>query len=291
MTDVAVQFAGLCALIAGVLLGYWRWIRPRAAHLNFQSFGLVTLLILTLMGGLIGSTGWWFDYPSSFAWDLPTLASRMLASAGWAFGVANFIVLERPTQRRVRLALLMLLTYLLPLAIAIVLFHLDRFDPNAPITYAFFIFVIGMIVPCIWYLLRQPTITPDDSQPTDNLTRAWLTLIAVLMGLWGIALFITDSGSDLIWVWVGDLLTTRLIAVMLLTIAVAAIYSRNYVDTARITLIAIVVYGFGVIAANIANLLDNKPLKPVYVVVFGIAALISLGLLIVNREQPAAPIS
>src|SRR5690349_19837943 len=115
--SIAVQFVGLVALIVGVGLGYWRWIRPRTSQLNLQSMGLVALLILTFMGGLIGSTGWWMDDPSSFAWDLPTIASRMLANAGWAFAPATLFALEHPTGRRVRLALLMLLTYLLPLSI------------------------------------------------------------------------------------------------------------------------------------------------------------------------------
>jgi hypothetical protein len=287
--SVAVQFAGLVALIVGVGFGYWRWIRPRASQLNLQSMGLVALLTLTFTGGFIGSTGWWFDNPSSFAWDLPTIASRMLANAGWAFGAATFFVLEHPTQRRIRLALLMLLTYLLPLAIAIVLFHLDRFDPSAPITYAFFIFVIGMIVPCIWYLLRTPTIESDttkDSTPSNNLTRVWLTIIAVVTAVWGIALFATDSGTDLIWLWAGDLLTSRLIAVMLLTIAVAAFYSRNHADTARITLYTIIVYGLGIVASNVAALLDNKPMKLVYLIAFGGVALISIALLAIDQKRP-----
>lgn len=287
MSNVAVQFIGLCTLIIGVAAGYWLWIRPRRAQLSIQSFGLLALLILTFMGGLIGSTGWWFDYPSSFAWDLPLLASRMLANAGGAFGAATFMTLQHPTPRRVHLALLMLFTYLLPLAIAIVLFHLDRFDPQAPISYAFFIFVIGMLVPCVWYLLRQATIIPDtanDTQPSNQITNIWLTVIGVLMGLWGVALFITDSGSDLIWLWAGDLLTSRLIAVMLLTIAVAVFYSHRYADTARVTLVTIIVYGLGVIASNIAMMLENKPMRPAYIVVFGIAALVSFVLLTLKQK-------
>ncbi|MFN8372282.1 MAG: hypothetical protein U0694_05320 [Anaerolineae bacterium] len=288
MSNVAVQFLGLCALIAGVAGGYWLWIRPRAAELSMQSAGLLWLIILTFMGGIIGSSGWWFDEPSSFAWDLPPLASRMLASAGWAFGAASFMTLRQPTARRVRLTLLMLLTYLLPLAIAIIFFHLERFDPNAPITYAFFIFVVAMVIPCIWFLLRPPTIgtdSPQDTIPSSSRTRLWLTLVGTLMGLWGLALFITDSGTDLIWVWPGDLLTSRLIAAMLLTIALAAFYSRAYADSARVALVTIVVYGVGVILSNLASLLADKPMKLAYVVVFGAAALISFGLLLVPERS------
>ncbi|MCL4836227.1 MAG: hypothetical protein KJZ86_27555, partial [Caldilineaceae bacterium] len=37
--------------------------------------------------------------------DLPPLASRILAAAGWSFAVVCLLVLERPTDRRLRLVL------------------------------------------------------------------------------------------------------------------------------------------------------------------------------------------
>ena len=49
--------------------------------------------------------------------------------------------LHRPVPRRMRLVMLMLAVYLAPLPTA-PLFHLDRFDPAAPITYAFFALVL-----------------------------------------------------------------------------------------------------------------------------------------------------
>lgn len=275
-----MQVLGLLMLIAGVGGAYWFLVRPRVPPGDIQRSGLLMLLVLTMMGGSIGSIGWWTDNPASFSWDLPLLASRMLAAAAVAFGVLNWLALAHPTQRRVRLALLLLLTYLLPLAIAIVLFHLNRFDPTAPITYAFFLIVIGMILPAGGYLWRQPSIIEDtarDSRPTSSLSRAWLTGLAIFMGVWGIALFLTDSGPDLIWAWPGDLLTSRLIAVMLLTICAAAFYSRNRADSAHLTHMLVLVYGLGVVAANIAHALEGKPIKPLYVAVFAVMAFISLG--------------
>lgn len=82
------------------------------------------------------------DHPSSFSWDLPPLASRMLAAAGWAFGVATLAALQRPVPHRT--GLLMLATYLAPLLAAVLLFHLD---PYAPITYAFFAIVLLLNAP------------------------------------------------------------------------------------------------------------------------------------------------
>lgn len=286
MDTIIIQLLGLVALFAAVGGGYWRWVRPHPS-LDWQAKGVLLLLILTMAGGLIGSTGWWFDEPRAFSWDLPPLASRMLAAAGWAFAAATFMALQRPTRRRIRLVLLMLAVYLIPLAVAIVLFHRDRFDPAAPITYAFFIIVTGIVVPTVWYLVRPAVVLKDGAPvPVAGWVRGWLISTAVVMVLWGLALFITDNGPvNLIWVWPGDLLTSRLIAVMLLTIATAAFYSLRDGDTARITLVVLLVYGFGAALANLWSVTAGKPVQPLYVVVFGGIGIISLVLL---RWRPAS---
>jgi hypothetical protein len=267
--------------------GYRRWIRPR--EVGTQGKGMLLLTIVTLVGGLVGSTGWWIDDPRSFSWDLPPLASRMLASAGWAFGVATIAALQRPVPRRMRLVMLMLAAYLAPLLVAIPLFHLDRFDPAAPITYAFFALVLPMTVAALWYLFQQPVIIsdePTDSLPPTPLVGAWLGLVAAVTAFWGLALFITDNGpSGLIWAWPGDLLTSRLIAVMLLTLAIGAVYALRYADVSRVMLGVIAVYGFGVTLANLWNILVSKPVKPSYVAAFGIMFLVSATLLIAERQN------
>ncbi|MCA0455175.1 MAG: hypothetical protein LCI00_14465 [Chloroflexi bacterium] len=277
MDNILVQFLGLMALILAVGGGYWHWIRSRVG-LDWQAKGVLLLLVATMAGGLIGSTGWWIDDPSAFSWDLPPLASRMLAAAGWAFGAATFMTLQRPTRRRVRLVLLMLAVYLIPLAVAIVFFHLDRFDPTVPITYAFFILVILLVVPTLWYLIRPPMALADKSHTaTSVIVRRWLLVVASVTALWGFALFITDNGPiPLIWVWPGNLLTSRLIAVMLLTIATAALYSLDDADTARVTLVVVLVYGFGAALANLWSVTAGRPVQPLYVLVFGLMGVMSL---------------
>ncbi|MBE7528911.1 MAG: hypothetical protein HND44_20240 [Chloroflexi bacterium] len=113
-----------------------------------------SIVILTGVGGFVGAFGWWFDVRASFSWDLPPLASRMLAAAAWAFAVGCWQALARPSLPRLRLIIIMLFVYLTPLAAAIVLFHLDRFDWTAPITYAFFVIVLGMVALTIWHLFH-----------------------------------------------------------------------------------------------------------------------------------------
>lgn len=276
--DILVQLLGLLLLGGGVFLGYRRWVQPRAD--SGAARALLLLLVLTLMGGFIGAFGWWLDDPRAFSWDLPPLASRMLAAAGWAFAAATLMTLQNPRPGRVRLFLLLLAVYLAPLALAIVFGHLDRFDRSAPITYAFFVIVLLMTLPALFFLLRTPAIpgVADDDVPSDAPVRGFLLGAAALMAVWGGALFLTDSGgSDLIWVWPGDLLTSRLIAVMLLAIAAGAAYSARHADRARVMLVMLVVYGLGVMAANLANLLADRPVKWSYVLAFlGLALLAAL---------------
>jgi hypothetical protein len=278
MPGLLIQFLGLLALIGGSIRGYRIWVRPHEKDLTFQGRGMLLLLIVTLMGGMIGGVAWWFDDPRAFSWDLPPLASRMLGAAGWSFGMITFMALTRPAYQRIRLALLMLFTYLAPLLIVIPLFHLNRFDPSAPITYAFFALVIGLTIPALWYLVKQPRILPNEPQMPPNATiQTWLLIVAVVMLLWSAALFITDqSFTDLIWVWPGDLLTSRLIGVMLLTLAVGALYSLRSADAASMLLNGIIVYGAGIVVAMLWNAFANKPIKLSYVVVFGLMAVISL---------------
>jgi hypothetical protein len=275
----------LVALLGLAAWGYRHWICPRRVGIHGK--GMLLLSVLTLVGGLLGSTGWWIDDPRSFSWDLPLLASRMLASAGWAFGVATLAALHRPVPRRTRLVMLMLAVYLAPLLVSASLFHLDRFDPAAPITYVFFALVLTMTVAALWYLFEQPVIVP--SEPADSLAPTarvgrWLGLVAAVTALWGLALFVTDSGpSGSIWVWPGDLLTSRLIAVMLLTIAVGAVYALRSADVSRVMLGVIGVYGFGTMLANLWNILANKPVNPSYIAAFGIMFLVSATLLIAEK--------
>src|SRR5918994_1285749 len=66
----------LVALLGLAAWGYRHWICPRRVGIHGK--GMLLLSVLTLVGGLLGSTGGWIDDPRSFSWDLPLLASRML---------------------------------------------------------------------------------------------------------------------------------------------------------------------------------------------------------------------
>ena len=290
MLNLLLSLIALVLLVTGIFLGYLRWIRPRRGTLGFQSTGLMLLLVTTFMGGLLGSPFWWLDLAPSFAWDLPPLASRMLAAAALSFAVVSFIALEQPRRRPVRLVLILLVVYLAPLVAAAVLWHLDRFNLAAPVTYGFFIIAAGMTVSALWYCLRQPACAPDlalpDGPPPGVIT--WLLGVAGVTGLWGLALFVSDSGpSPLIWAWPGDPLSSRLIGVMLLALAAGALVGLREMATARMVLWLGVTYGSGLALASLWNVIGGRPVKWSYVVVFGLIALGSAVLLWVNRGRIA----
>ena len=238
------------------------------------ALGLAGLLvILTTEGGFIGAFSWWFGIPGSFAWQLPGLAGRMLAAAGWCFSFVGLMALLRPTARRLRYFLLMLAVYMLPIAAAVILFHLDALDFRAPITYPF-LAVVGLLSGMsIFFLLRPPGALPDpvrDLRPPPGIIRGWLAVLGVLTLLWGLALFITDAGPlAFIWVWPGDQLSSRLIAVMLFTLAALSFFGRGGQDSATLTLVVAQIYGFGVALASLWNLFAGSPIKWAYLLVFG----------------------
>ena len=285
MFDLLLQLLGLGLLLGGVSWGYEHWIRPHT-HLSLAGRGLLLLVILTGMGGLIGSPFWWLDEPRSFSWDLPPLAGRMLASAGWAFMVASWLALKRPTYGRIRLLLLLLFIYLAPLVVAMFVFHLDRFDFAAPITYAFIIIAGGMSVTTVGYLIWQPQLLADEPPAllAPPLVRYWLAAVAPLLILWGIALCATDAGPwAWVWVWPGDWLTSQLIGVMLLALGVGAWYSQKAADTAVVMLAMLTTYGVGIAVASLWHGLVGKPIPVSYLIAFSVLA---LGSAVVYKQSP-----
>jgi hypothetical protein len=78
--------------------------------------------------------------------------------------------------------------------------------------------------------------------------------------------------------WPQDELSSRLIASMLMTIAVAFFLSRRDAGLARLALLFAGAYGIGVVAAGFMNAVGGKPI-PLYATGFGVVGLVSLGLL------------
>ena len=77
MGGLLVQFLGLFGLLGLAAWGYRHWISPR--QIGIQGKWMLLLSVVILVGGLLGSTGWWIDDPRShsgeveYLHDLPTL--------------------------------------------------------------------------------------------------------------------------------------------------------------------------------------------------------------------------
>jgi hypothetical protein len=279
---------GAIVLAGGLFAGYRLWIAPRSAA-GTEAAVLLALIVLTLLGGLFGSPAWWFDHEDAFSWDLPPLASRMLAAAGFSFVTASLYALVSPSRPRLRLHLVLLAVYLAPLVLIILIAHLDRFEFGEPIVWAFFLIAGGMTAASLYFLARTPQVLepePAGSPPAEDV-QAWLLVIAVVMLLWGAALFVTDDGfSRLIWVWPGDLLSSRLIGVMLLAIGAGALYSRRSVAATSMMLATAATYGLFVVAANLWSLTLDAPVREAYVIVFAVIGVGSLAFILKDlREQ------
>jgi hypothetical protein len=282
MTDAAWFAIALVLLLACLALGFRRW---GGRDLGPSGAGAVAkfVLISTTVGGLLGAPFWWLDLPPSFAWDLPPVASRMLAAAALAFGLAGLIVLERPSEARTRLYLLLIVIYLVPLALAVILLHLDRFDFTAPVTYGFFGVVIILSVGSLMALAR-PSGARRHAHPRAAVS-VWLHVAGIVLAVWGIALFLAPTTAfPLVFNWAKDPLTSRL-AAMLFTIAAAFLLSRHDEGRARLSLAFAGSYGLGVVAACLMNAVAGLPVPPLYAGGFAAVAVISLLLFVAAAER------
>lgn len=280
MSDAALFALAVILLLIALAAGFRRW---GATDLGPSGSGAVArfVLVSTAVGGIVGAPFWWLDLTPSFAWDLPPVASRMLAAAAFAFGLAGIVVLERPSEARTRLYLTLIPIYLVPLAVAVVLLHLDRFDFTAPVTYGFFAVVVVLSVGSLLTLSRSASYGRG-SAPSGPVS-AWLLIAGIVLGIWGLALFAAPSTNyPLVFNWAKDPLSSRLIAAMLFTIAAAFLLSRSDLGRARLSLVFAGAYGVGVVAACLMNKLAGLPMPPLYAGGFAVVAVGSLLLLMTD---------
>jgi hypothetical protein len=276
MTEDMWFGVAVVVLLAAMAAAFRRWGRDEEAA-GRSAVGRF-VLIATAVGGLIGAPFWWLDLPPSFAWDLPPLASRMLGVAALAFGVTGVAVLEHPSAARTRLYCILILVYLVPLALAAVTLHLDRFDFMRPVTYGFFAVVIVLCAGSALELARGDEAGAARQAPGETV-RGWLMLAGLVLAIWGAALFLIPTAPyPLVFNWPQDELSSRLIAAMLLTAAVSFFLSRHDAMLARLSLLFAGVYGVGVVAAGLMNAVGGKPVPLLYVAGFGVIGLVSLAL-------------
>ena len=103
---------------------------------------------------------------------------------------------------------------------------------------------------------------------------------------WALALFLTDDGpTPLIWPWPGDLLSSRLIAVMLLTIGVLGMAGAGSATRTRPVLLMNLTYSIGIVAAGLMNAVYGRPLPLGYLAAFAVIGLASAAALLRTRPS------
>jgi hypothetical protein len=112
--------------------------------------------------------------------------------------------------------------------------------------------------------------------------------VAIVTVARGAALFVTDRGpARLVWVWHGDLLTSRLIAAMLLTVAAEVAHSLRHAGAARMVLGVVAVYGGGVVLVTLWSVPAGTPINAANLAAFGVMALASAAPLVVGPAVAA----
>ncbi|MEO8244975.1 MAG: hypothetical protein ABI832_22040 [bacterium] len=257
MSSLASQIVGLVMLLVGI--GLADRLLQRSNRMTGAQRQARLLALMTGVGGLVGAVAWWQNVPFAFAWTLPQVAARFLAVAGVAFGIAALRAAWIGSTGHLRLIASMLAVYLGPLAIAALTLHLDRFDPNAPITYAFFAIVAVMLVAAIATLLRLPA-------NERGMSSGALTVIGATAGLWGVVLFLWPNGPiHTLWPWPDDPLTTRLIASMFLTVATACLLAEGRAERETAQILC-TLYSTGIVGATILAAATGKPGSSAYLV-------------------------
>lgn len=239
------------------------------------------VILAAALGGLIAAPAWWQAAPHAFPWALPLLAGRYLAVAGVSFALGFVMILWTGTKPALRLGCWMLLVYLAPLGVAIWGWHLDRFDLGQPVTWIFFALVVILSLGAANGLLRLPFNERGMSGPID-------TAIGAVAGLWGVALFAWPAGPVAwLWPWPEDPLTTRLIAAMFLTVAIAGWASEGRVER-RIALWVALAYGMGIAATSALVLVQGDAGPILYLLGWGGLALFATWGLITDRAAGSA---
>jgi hypothetical protein len=122
------------------------------------------------------------------------------------------------------------------------------------------------------------------------MVRTWFLVLGIVTLGWGVALWVTDDGgSTLVWAWPGDVLSSRLIGVMVITIGAGALASLRSREAAPMMLAVATTYGLMVALASIWQSFLDAPVREGYVVMFGAIGLISLGLLALTLTRSRRP--
>jgi len=178
-----------------------------------------------------------------FAWTIqPFLTAAFLGGGYFASSLMEFLASRKTNWAEARIVVPAVFTFT-TLTLVATLLHLDRFHFTSTAVFAqaaaWFWLTIYVVVPPVmlvmWY--RQSRIPGDDPERSTSLPtilRLALAAQAIIMLVWGIALFAAPALFAASWPWKLTPLTSRAIGAWLIGIGVLAAQSVRENDYSRI---------------------------------------------------------
>jgi hypothetical protein len=103
------------------------------------------------------------------------------------------------------------------------LVHLDRFDPQRRVTWAWFVLYIVPLVVLAYYLWRYRRLPPAEPAPPAPAWRAYLLGQGIVLGLYGIGLLAAPGLFSAFWPWPIDVFHGQVYSAVFLTGAVGSL--------------------------------------------------------------------
>jgi hypothetical protein len=210
----------------------------------------VHLLLLALIGGgLLGGITNFLLLPNVWPWLMPPLAHRFLAAAAFSIFLSSLITWRRSRWLETEFILVNVLAYAIPLLLATFL-DIALIDFRKPVTLFYFFLVITAVIICLIYLWQTRS-DPTPNQTLRSHTRTFLLVLGILSGVVGLLVFAAPKQAGFVWPWAvlaaWKPLDSRLIASMLIMIAVGSFLARWRNDRGAWQLTAFILWTYCVV--------------------------------------------
>jgi hypothetical protein len=176
------------------------------------------------------------DTDRFFSWTIdPPLTAAFMGAAYWAAMVLLAWAACQQSWARARTALPPVFTIAV-LLLAATLIHLDRFhhDLFGRFWEAVYVIVVPLLAYLIWSELRLLGPMWRGDRPLPAWLRVALSIQALVMAGFGVALFVAPVGAASLWPWALTPLTGRAVAAFLIGFAVAAAFAAAENDIERL---------------------------------------------------------
>jgi hypothetical protein len=248
------------------------------------------LTLALLVGGLIGVVTNFPPILGFWPWEMPPLAHRFLAGAAAAYLVGGAVTLARGRWAESELLLVTVILYGVPLVGAI-LAQPGSVDWTRLVALLFAGIVTSALVVSVFYVLKGRGRTLAEGGTVLSVPlRVFLLVVGDAATAVGALVYAVPSRAGLVWPWSAlpawsDPLDNRLVASMLLTVGLGALFALWRDDRGAAGLLVLMVWAYCVVvgaalvlhaAAEPAFLLPDA----VYVCIFAVIAAAGAGALL-----------